>query len=410
MLARFVLLALCVLGASATQHALSPKLIKDVSSTKLGQSILLELNSNEEVAPSLEGLVQLVQDIRTRIEDAQEADAARQENRVQQCQDDLLSLNQKKNNTILAIKAKQGQIAETSMQIGRLDRAIQILQDRIVDDRKNLGLEREKLSNETRDRLEEHAIFVQRTADTVAAIAAVDEILGLGWDVLEKRQDDSADDFANDDYKSTAVANFLQEKAKVLGEGVAKSLLQVAGLAASGLDKGDVDRLKELLNRLADELATYKQELEDDETQAQADFVVDERSYRESIDLWEKKLLDDINEKNRLIARRADAVTAIELYQEQWSGLKEQYTGLPDNPGAIEVLLSATIDECNTWQETYNARTAQRTAELGVISQIEAILDEKIASYRGTDAEKFSDPLHDANDYTYVGGTAFGQE
>jgi len=384
-------------------------MIKDVSQFKLGQAVLLELNSNEQLAPSMQSLIDLIGDIEKRILDARAADQLRDETRAEQCVADILSLKQKRNNTREAIKAKQGQIAETSQQIGRMNRAIEIMKERIIEDRKQLGLSRETLLNDTRQRMDDHAVFVQRVADTDAATEAVAEILGLGWDLLVSGTEDDSSDFQREDWNGTLIA--LQQKTATMREGVPKSLLLVAAMAASGLDADDVARLKDLLEKLKVELAQYKKDLIAEEERASCfwlgcgDDIGQEAEELQTIRQWEKQLQDDINEKLRLMERRSDAEKAIEEYQEQWSGLKEQYTGKADAPGALEVLLSATELECSTWEENFRAREAARDEELAVIAQIYNILREKVDGYQNGDADKFDNELAQETNYGHENQT-----
>jgi len=428
-----VVIALTVV--SATQQSLAPELVKQISNTKLGTSILLELQEAQEAAPSLQGLLDLVADIRKRIEDAQDADEARNGRRQQICEDDLWSLRTKINNTIEAIKVTQGQIAETSMQVGRLTRAIKIMQDRIVLDRQTLHKTRVMLGNNTRIRYMDNAIYKQRVIDTEAAQSAVAEILALDWELLINRQGDESANFADqtldnqvgtgiNDKRADVVYNAngdiigdsesngyvgaliskLNSAAASIKDPTAAGFLQVASLAIAGLNADDVQRLKDLLNKLADELTTYRQELETEEVQQAADWNQAEADLRAEIQTLKQMLADDISEETRLTDRRADAEEALTDYQLRWSGLKESYTGNPDAPGALEILETATTNECENWQAAFDARTSVRSDELGTVAAIEAIIKQHMTDYVEKDTAKYTDEgLQSNGDYAEAG-------
>jgi hypothetical protein len=417
------LLVVALAVVSATQQALEPELLKDIASSKFGESILLELAESEEAAPSLQALLDLVDQIEKRIQDAEDADYARNARRQAICEDDLLSLKQKQNNTIKAIKVIQGQIAETSTQIGRLTRAIGIMEDRIVEDRLHLHDTRVMLGNNTRMRFMDEAIYNQRLMDTEAAQEAVAQILALDWSLLISRQDDRAENHADQtldtaheeglhdvrngpQYDHTgdygqSMAAFIQKKfnkaASTMKDETARNFLQVASVAVQGLSEANVDQLKDLLERLAQELADYETDLRTEETAAKAAWEAQEKSLREQIATQEIVLEDDIAEKVRLIDHRAYAEDALQEYQLKWSGLKEQYTGNPDAPGALEILIAATEHECTHWQEEFERRSKTRNDELGTVTKIKEIIANRTTNYRTADTEKFTTNGLDSN-------------
>jgi len=408
-MARAVLLVALVAVVSALQSPLSPALVKDATPSQ----ILLEIKSSEELPTNLDGLIQMVNQIEERIKAAQEADLARNDNREAQCAADLLSLNQRKNNTILAIDAQQGLIAETSNQIGRLERAITIMDGRIIQDKKDLAIQRQHLTNGQQERDQLASIFRARDEDTDAADSAIKEILDLGWDLLVRDQDTEKASSYDPTKAWNATLAQLHSAARRARTPMAKSLLEVAAATASGLTRGDVDQLKKLLTELQAELARYKADLAAAETQDKSEWFApwdsaaqtggEKATFQNEIADIEARLIADIAERFRLVQRKGDAEGAIVVYQEMWSGLKEQVnTGADaeEHPGALQTLLKATEDECSNWEAHYNARRDRRTEELRVIGEIYNVISQKTGTYQ-QDTEKFEQGMDQAADYTY---------
>lgn len=366
---KFFGIALLAVAASAVSiDQTSSRLETAVRGSAFGQNVLAELQSKLATGSPVQELEEIIQEIKTRLAEAQTEDGLQNDAHKAQCASDISKLNEE-------LTRLAAQIAEINADIQSTNSQIQITGTDIL--RKKADIEQDKqditdtedritTANEARRAAKE--LYDNRTRDTKECQEAITEIEALdGLDGLEAGQGDHADIYnGNREY-----AALLEKTAARVTDPTAKSLVQLAAISAQGLSGGDVTRLKELLAQLRDELTTYQTELNDGEAQSIAD-------YNALIAAEELTLL---NQKSTLKAHERE-LEALEAREQKEIGhrnqLNSELAATTQDETDTNAVKSTTETKCQDLNDAYAQRSQERTEEQITLGQIEQIIRDKL--------------------------------
>lgn len=357
--------------------------------SSFGQNVLEELQSKLDTGSPLDELKSILKEINTRLSEAQTADDAQNEAHQAQCAAWLADLDIRIASTEADIARIEGLIVEEENTIARLNNEIAASDERIADHKRNIaGFEQEIVeANETRRA--EHEMYVNRTRDTGICIDAIAEIKATeGLDKLSDNQGKEASTYSADFYNHAATNGaFLQTLSTKVQDGNAKNLVLLAAAAVSTLDKGDVDTLNGLLDKLTEELKKYGEDLDAQEAE-------DQKLYEENIARLQTLIFD---EKAALAAEElvnAGLREDLRIAKANLVALKAELAAAKAKLASLQETRRQDEAKCKALEAAYDERTADRQIEGATLAEIERIIIEKL--------DTSADHLKDAIDHVTV--------
>lgn len=363
---KLMVVVLAVLAMSAQAVNLEHR-AQAVRGSSFGQDVLAELQSKMDAGAPIEELISIIDEIATRLSEAQTADDAQNAAHREQCKTDIEAqqaeierINGTVNDLKAAIATKKSNIAAKKGEIAGLE-------EDIKNDKADIAATIERITAANNTRKEAIATYNKRTNDTALCLEAIDDILALDLETLAAGQDNTKADFEQHDFESAAMLEKLASKV----EGNAKSLVQIAQVSAATLG-GDVDDLKQMLVDLKEKLGEYQVELDEGEKQNKADY--------EALLAAEQAELA----KNRasLAEHQSQLATAEGELAAMEEALKQLETNLKAAEAALDAALAtkaATEKRCADLNDAYAARTAERKEEDETLVAIKKIIEDKLS-------------------------------
>lgn len=363
---KLMVVVLAVLAMSAQAVNLEHR-AQAVRGSSFGQDVLAELQSKMDAGAPIEELISIIDEIATRLSEAQTADDAQNAAHREQCKTDIEAqqaeierINGTVNDLKAAIATKKSNIAAKKGEIAGLE-------EDIKNDKADIAATIERITAANNTRKEAIATYNKRTNDTALCLEAIDDILDLDLETLAAGQDNTKADFEQHDFESAAMLEKLASKV----EGNAKSLVQIAQVSAATLG-GDVDDLKQMLVDLKEKLGEYQVELDEGEKQNKADY--------EALLAAEQAELA----KNRasLAEHQSQLATAEGELAAMEEALKQLETNLKAAEAALDAALAtkaATEKRCADLNDAYAARTAERKEEDETLVAIKKIIEDKLS-------------------------------
>jgi len=263
------------------------QLNKIAGSSSFGQNVLEELQSKLDTGSPLDELKSILKEINTRLNEAQTADDAQDAAHQEQCRLWLADLDARIAATKIDILRIEGLIANEKNTIARLTEEIKGSDAKIIGHKSEITSLNTAIVDLNVSRAAQHELFVNRTRDTNICIEAIKEIKATeGLGALGASQNIGADVYNADFYKHADTNSFLQTLSAKVQDDTAKNLVLLASAAVATLDKGDVDSLNNLLDKLNEELKTYGEDLANQED-------IDEAAYIAELGRLQKLLADE---------------------------------------------------------------------------------------------------------------------
>lgn len=342
---------------------------------------MAELEDKLATGTPLDELMSILDDIRERVNEAERADVEAQAADTQYCDDrdaklmEDVRLEQQQVETINAtINKDKATIKKLTAEMKRLDGEINRLDGEIEAnkaDQKKRTDERTKQKTEFRDGV----------SDANICITAIDEIQALGGMVgLRDRQNDDESDY------QAGVTNLLQTLSTKVQHTEVLNLVQLSALTVATLDKGDVDKLDELLQKLEDELKKYIKDITAD------DKALDRQHKKTMADL--AKTLSDLEADLRQTREAYSDATVKKISAESRVQANTIEMGeAVESLAAVQTEVDDLRDGCSTRLAAHKTRSEERTEEKETINSIEKILREKLGKH-------FTEGSHMTNNVT----------
>lgn len=383
----FAVVLLAVAASAVNLEQTSTRLQQVVRGSGFGQNVLSELQSKLAAGSPVSELKDIINDIRTRLNEAQLADNAQNEAHQAQCKSDLETLDGELRRLDDQITSLNSQISKTEDQIQATGNEIDQKTNEINQDNRDIKDTEDRMTKATADRAAAKELYDNRTRDTTECINAIKEIEGLDLngdgvldlDHLESGQNDQASNYqgANNEY-----AALLEKVAAKTHDETAKSFVQLTALSMQGLTGSDVSNLKQLLTDLKNELNEYQNELTSAEAQSIADYNALMEAEQATLDNQKRTLQAHIDEREALKTRRAKET-------EHLSALNVELSATTNDRNESQSVRDATETKCKNLKAQYDERTTQRSEEQDTLDQIERIIDEKLVTGKLADhAEK----------------------
>jgi hypothetical protein len=361
-----VVLFAAAASAVSLQHA---SLLGDAPElrTPFAASVLAELDAALASGGPADTLMRLINDIRERLNQAQNADTSQNTRRQSECDAEESVLRSKIAGleTEIHNNAIDQQNAREAMQQWKhaMEASASFIEQKKLDINETV----ENIAENNRKRAYEKEVYQNRTEDTQECIQAIKEIIELEGDSLL-----SAGKI--DEVEGGGIAqhwrSLLETTANKVTDSHAKGMVQAASAsAATGID---TTSLKNLLTTLLDELNKYESELHRDEEAAQkqhdevqADLAATEAAQREELAAKEEQLKQETAQYQKQVGELA----RLELDLEQ----RLQPTLLQTQND-----LEAHLKQCQDWQDAYDKRSAERSDEQQTLTAVEKIVRDKL--------------------------------
>lgn len=365
----FGTIALLAVAASAVSiDQTSSRLETAVRGSAFGQNVLAELQSKLATGSPVQELEEIIQEIKTRLSEAQSEDDLQNQAHNAQCSSDIGKLNAELTRLANQITEIQGDISTTNSQIQITNTDIDRKESDIEQDKQDIIDTQNRITTANEARQAAKELYENRTRDTSECQEAIKEIEALdGLGQLESNQGDNADIYnGNREY-----AALLEKTAARVTDPTAKSLVQLAAISAQGLSGGDVTRLKELLQQLREELTTYQQELDAGEAQSIADY--------NALIAAEELTLENQRSTQAAHERELQALQA-RLQKElgHVAQLKLELAATQKDEKDTQDVKSTTETKCADLNTQYAQRSSERTQEQITLGEIEKIIRDKL--------------------------------
>lgn len=209
---------------------------------------------------------------------------------------------------------------------------------------------------------------MNRTADTKLVLEALNEIEKIVRESkLEQNQGDSAQDYAPQDIYT----GLIEKLATKVSDPTVLSFIQTTTLAMTQMDRGDVDKLNELIQQLRADLQKYLGELADDDKDNEKAHADKNTALLVERGAAEDTLSNDKDTKTGLEGKLGDAKTNLKKLDAELVELQEFLADLLAEQ-------TAQGQKCQDLSEAYTVRAKDRTEELETLKEIEKIIEEKL--------------------------------
>jgi chromosome segregation ATPase len=340
--------------------------------SSFGSNVLEELQSKLDTGSPLDELKSILKEINSRLAEAQTADDAQDAAHQEQCRIWLADLDARIAATKIDILRIEGLIANEKNTIARLTEEIKGSDAKIVDHKTEIQSLETAIVDLNISRAAQHELFVNRTRDTSICIEAIKEIKATeGLGALGASQSTNADVYNADFYKHADTNSFLQTLSGKVQDDTAKNLVMLASAAVATLDKGDVDSLNNLLDKLNEELKTYGEDLVKQED-------IDEAAYIAELGRLQKLLADEKVELANEETHNASLRDQKRIAEANLVALEKELEAAQKKLASLEETRRQDDLKCKDLHASYEQRTADRVTESATLAKIERIILQKL--------------------------------
>lgn len=396
----FVFVALVAAAASVSLSARTPDALTQVASrSTFGKTVLAELQNKMVTGSPLTELQDILDEIRSRLKDANISDTRQHENHVRECDDYKAELDSRIIKSTNEIARLAGEIVKSQARIDALLIEIEQMEDKITKNEETIVAIKAEIARLKQQRADDHAEYLQTKNDTKVCDAAVREILAM--DEIGKVQQsdrqtigDSAERYNSDFYTHSATnpVAMLEKLAANVKSEKARDLILLATASAVALGNDDVSQLVALLKKLLEELVKYDNTLDVSEQDSINTFDKETQVQNDLLDAEEKDLA---NNQKKLAALQENLANE----RSHLASLKQQKAAEEQKKRNLEATLADTIKRCQELVDAWLQRTEDRAAELDTLAQIESILQAKLSDSTigkiGVDGERHNQHLND---------------
>jgi len=399
----FTLFLVAAAGFAGAVEISHEEALKRVQATEFGATVLADLQERLNVADPVAALREFIEKIRKRIADEGIADAKEQKVSAHESMKNLALTEGEIDAAIEEINTCTGEISKQQGIIENKIAAMISKKIQIRDTKAAIAYNQDSIVVGDSLRAANEEAYTLAKEDAANVRAAVQEILDIEkGSKLHANQDNAIKQDKNMDLKrvedvssptllSVNALTKLQQTAALVSNPTAQSFIQLAALSTQAFG-GDIDELRNLLNRLIQEVDDFAASLGAENSENAADWSTLKGTMQAEIADWQADLIRlDMELKalrSELGAARNALTVGIKCYNTQRSRLQTEYATKAQ-------LLTTASDNYSAFLE----KEALRAEELETLQLIYEIIKDKLEDASSNIKDNVKELMAGGNDF-----------